>query len=157
MTNDYFIHLIKDKIHHFLLCLLSQMRSVLLASKLPSIIIIIINHNIINQGCTTCCILASGMRENGKRMRKLRGNGERMRKWIGNGEKMRKLGGSEEMEIEWGYREGGNKKKYGNVESESLSISSLSLHFLLIFSFSVHFLASRMQGCSKLCIPLWRP
>ena len=32
------------------------------------------------QGYTTCCILASGMRENVDIMRKWRGNGERMRK-----------------------------------------------------------------------------
>ena len=42
----------------------------------------------------------------------------------------------------WIEREG-IKRKWGNVESESLSI----------FSFSLHSLASRMQGCSKLCNP----
>ena len=66
MTNNYFIHLLKTRLIIFLLCLLSQMRWVLLASKLPSINIIIINHNIINQGCTTCCLLSSGLREKGE-------------------------------------------------------------------------------------------
>ena len=50
-------------------------------------------------------------------------------------------------------------KKWGNVESESLSIYSFSLHFLILSPFPLHFLilfhflASRMQGCSKLCNP----
>ena len=44
-------------------------------------------------------------------------------------------------------------RKWGNVESESLSISSFSLHFLFIFSFSLHFLAARLPACNKLCNP----
>ena len=54
-------------------------------------------------------------------------------------------------------------EQWGKVESESLSISSFSLHFisissfslnfLFIFSFTLHFLAARLQGCNK----LWNP
>ena len=40
----------------------------------------------------TCCILASGLRENGKRMKKWRGHGEKMKTWREN----------EEMERDWG-------------------------------------------------------
>ena len=108
--NDKWLLHSLDKRQHlslFLLCLLSQMRWVLLASKLPNINIIIKNHNIINQGCTICCILASGMRENGERRRKWRGNGERMRKWRGNGERF------------------------------TLYISSVSLYFLPLYPFPI--------------------
>ena len=52
------------------------------------------------------------------------------------------------------------KRKWGNVESESLSISSFSLfissfslHFLFIFSFSLRFLTARMPGWHILCSP----
>ena len=45
------------------------------------------------------------------------------------------------------------KRKWGNVESESLSITSFSLHFFFIFSFSLHFLAARVPGCHYLCNP----
>ena len=38
-------------------------------------------HVCYEQGCTTCCSLAAGLRENGERMGKWKGNGERMRKW----------------------------------------------------------------------------
>ena len=34
-----------------------------------------------HQGYATRCILVTGLRGNGERMRKWRGNGERMRKW----------------------------------------------------------------------------
>ena len=60
----------------------------------------------------------------------------------GNGERIRKWRKREEIEREW-----------GNVESQSLSISSFSLHFLLISSFSLHFLAARLQGCNDSCSP----
>ena len=43
------------------------------------------------------------------------------------------------------------KKKWENVESETLSISSFSLHSLFIFSFSLHFLTARLPGWHKLC------
>ena len=65
------------------------------------------------------------------------------RKWIGR----------EEIDREW-----------GNLESESLSpfphslsISSFSLHFLFIFTFSLDFLAARMPGCQDptICATLW--
>ena len=46
------------------------------------------------------------------------------------------------------------KRKWGNVESESFSISSFSLHFLFISSFSLHFLAARLQGCNDSCSPV---
>ena len=36
-------------------------------------------HVCYEQGCTTCCSLAAGLRENGERMRKWRRNGERTR------------------------------------------------------------------------------
>ena len=55
------------------------------------------------------------------------------------------------------------KRKGENVESESLSIPSLSLHFLsissfsllffFIFSFSLHFLTARLAGWHNLCSP----
>ena len=61
---------------------------------------------------------------------------------VGNGKRGRKWRKREEIEREW-----------GNVESQSLSISSFSLHFLLISSFSLHFLAARLQGCNDLCSP----
>ena len=62
---------------------------------------------------------------------------------------------------------GGNKEKMGKCEERIslhfLILSSFPLHFLFssshsflflfIFSFSLHFLASRMQGYSKLCNP----
>ena len=76
------------------------------------------------QGCTACCILASGMQENGERMRKWRGKGERIRKWRGNGEKMRKWRENEEM------------------ERDSLSTFPL---FLFISSLSNHFLYQRLS------------
>ena len=44
-------------------------------------------------------------------------------------------------------------EQWGKVESESLSISSFSVHFLFIFSFTLHFLASMLQGYNK----LWNP
>ena len=44
-------------------------------------------------------------------------------------------------------------RKWENVKSESLSISSFFLQFLFIYSFSLHFLAVRLPGCSKLCNP----
>ena len=44
------------------------------------------------------------------------------------------------------------KRKWGNVESESHSLSISPLYFL-IFSFSLRFRASRMPGCSK----FWNP
>ena len=37
---------------------------------------LVIERDISEQGCTTCCILASRMQENGEKMRKQRGNGE---------------------------------------------------------------------------------
>ena len=56
------------------------------------------------------------------------------------------------------------KRKWENVESESLSISSyslhfisissFSLHFLFIFSFSLHFLAACHKLCNPACIPI---
>ena len=61
---------------------------------------------------------------------------------VGNGKRGRKWRKREEIEREW-----------GNVESQSLSISSFSLHFLLISSFSLHFLAARLQGCNDSCSP----
>ena len=52
-------------------------------------------------------------------------------------------------------REGGNRQRMRKVrKSESLSISSFSLHFLFISSFSLHFLAARLQGCHNLCNPV---
>ena len=45
------------------------------------------------------------------------------------------------------------EREWGNAESQSLSISSFSLHFLFISSFSLHFLAARLQGSSG----LWHP
>ena len=54
------------------------------------------------------------------------------------------------------------KRKWGNVKSKSLFISSFSPHFLILFpfphslsisSFSLHFLAARLPGCNKLCNP----
>ena len=65
-----------------------------------------------------------------------------MEKEGGNGERIRKWRKREEIKREW-----------GNVESQSLSISSFSLHFLLISSFSLHFLAARLQGCNDSCSP----
>ena len=53
------------------------------------------------------------------------------------------------MEKEDGNRE----REWGNVMSQNLSISSLFLHFLLISSFSLHFLAARLQGCNDSCSP----
>ena len=52
------------------------------------------------QGVTTRCSLAAGLRGNGERMRKCRGNGERMRKWRENEEMERKWRENEEMERE---------------------------------------------------------
>ena len=54
------------------------------------------------------------------------------------------IGNREREEIE---------RKWGNVESESLSISSVSLYFLFIFSFSLHFLAARVHECHNSCNP----
>ena len=53
---------------------------------------VLVGFSTINQGCTNCGILASWLRENGKRMRKWSKNGEKMSKWIEN----------EEMERKWG-------------------------------------------------------
>ena len=50
-------------------------------------------------------------------------------------------------------RKGGNKERMRNVESESLSIFSFSLHFLLISSYTLHFLTSWMLGYSGLRNP----
>ena len=50
----------------------------------------------------------------------------------------------------WIEREG-IKRKWGNVESVSLSISSFSLYFPFIFSFSLHFLTARLPGWHNLC------
>ena len=43
---------------------------------------LVIKWDISEQGCTTFCILASRMQENGENMRKLRGNGERFTLYI---------------------------------------------------------------------------
>ena len=51
-------------------------------------------------------------------------------------------------------REGGNKDIMRKCrEWISLHFLLLSLHFLFIYSFSLHFLAARLQGCSGLCNP----
>ena len=47
------------------------------------------------------------------------------------------------------------KRKLGNVESEALSISSFSRHFLFIFLFSLHFHAAWLPGCHNLCNPAY--
>ena len=47
------------------------------------------------------------------------------------------------------------KRKLGNVESESLSISSFSRHFLFIFLLSLHFHAAWLPGCHNLCNPAY--
>ena len=60
-----------------------------------------------HQGCTTCCILASGMWENGERMRKWRGNGEEMERECRNGVRF------------------------------TLYISSFSLYFLSLYPFPI--------------------
>ena len=44
-------------------------------------------------------------------------------------------------------REGGNRERMRKCRE------SISLHFLLISSFSLHFLAARLQGCNDLCNP----
>ena len=50
------------------------------------------------------------------------------------------------------------KRQRENVESESVSIFSFSLHFLFIFSFFLHCLTARLPGWHKLCNPdlLWQ-
>ena len=64
------------------------------------------------------------------------------------------------MKREGGYGEWGNgerrrkKRKWGNVERQSLSISSSFPHSLFISSFSLHFLATRLPGCHNLCNPV---
>ena len=68
-----------------------------------------IERDISEQGCTTFCILASRMQENGERVRRWRWNGERMRKWREN----------EEME-----------RDSLSTFPHFLFISSLSIHFL---------------------------
>ena len=45
------------------------------------------------------------------------------------------------------------KRTWGNVESESLSISSF-YPFLFIFSFSLHFLTAKLAGLNNLCGPV---
>ena len=55
--------------------------------------------------------------------------------------------------------EGGNKEKMRKcrewISLHFLILSTFphSLHFLFVFSFSLHFLASWMQGCRKFCNP----
>ena len=62
-------------------------------------------------------------------------------------------------------REGGNRQRMrkswewislsiSSLSLHFLSISSFSLHFLFIFSFSLHFLATRLPGCHNLCNPV---
>ena len=45
--------------------------------------------------------------------------------------------------------EGGNKEKIRKCREW------ISLHFLFIFSFSLHFLTARLPGCHKLCNPVF--
>ena len=73
------------------------------------------------QGCTTCCILASRMRENGERLRKWRGSGERMRKWRGNEEIYQKLS---HFVAKCQIRLGQNITKYNNLSTLSNYLSN---------------------------------
>ena len=50
-------------------------------------------------------------------------------------------------------RGGGNKKKMRKCGSESLSISTFSLHFLFLFSLYFHFFTAVIPGCRNLCNP----
>ena len=56
-------------------------------------------------------------------------------------------------------RKGGNKEKMRKcrewITLQFHTFSPFLLHFLFIFSFSLHFLTARLPGCHKLCNPLW--
>ena len=45
------------------------------------------------------------------------------------------------------------EKEEGNEERMGKCRKSIALHFLLISSFSLHFLEARMPGCHNLCNP----
>ena len=46
------------------------------------------------------------------------------------------------------------EKEGGNEERMRKCRNSIALHFLLISSFSLHFLTARMPGCHNLCNPV---